>query len=285
MLLRVLAGLFLFMAAGQQGEAAFTATASGCTIRSNTGPGAVEAIVTDKDCTGFSGDIDTAYARSGPGGLGASANHLHTCCDTGTGAAGFARALTSFMITGPAGPVTISLNLALTGTVGGGVALDTSVREIRIDALVNSVPAFGIYRETTGASGVRLDREGALVRPGDLCATGCGIPTVDVEVMANTWISMELQLSASSGGGIGDHSGWADASHTLYFPLDRPVFNLPEGGYSADIPEMNVAGNRVIREDTPGGAIPEPATYVLVGGGLVFSFLVRSGRRRQRKLH
>lgn len=285
MLLRVLAGLFLFFAATQEAGATFTATASGCTFRSNTGPGAVEAIVTDKDCTGFNGDIDVAYARSGPNGLGASADHLHTCCDTATGAAGTATAQTMFMITGPAGPVTISLNLALTGTVGGGVSLDTSIRQIRIDAFVGSSWAFGVYRETTGANGIRIDREGALVIPGDLCATVCVIPTLDVEVMANTWIPMELQLSASSGGGIGDHRGWADASHTLYFPLTGPVFNLPDSRYSAEILEMNVVANRVFREGTPGGEVPEPATYVLVSGGLLFSLLVRRARGWQRGRH
>jgi hypothetical protein len=275
MSLRIVAALFLFLGTTQLNGATFTASASGCSYRTNTGPATVEAIVTDKDCTGFSGDVDAAYARSGPLGLGASADHRHTCCDTATGAGGLAYADTNFMITGPAGNVTISLNLALTGTVGGGISEDTSVRSIRIDAVVFTQKSFGEFIEIAGPGGFQVLRSGDLVLPGDLCATVCVVPTIEVSVPTNVWVNMTLTLSASAGGGIGNHTGWADASHTLYFPKDGPVFNVPDDRYSAEIPDMNVAGNRVVREGEPGDAVPEPGTYVLVGGGLFATELLR----------
>ncbi len=66
-----------------------------------------------------------------------------------------------------------------------------------------------------------------------------------------------------------DATGWADASNTLYFPLEGPVFNLPEG-YSAIIYGMNVENNRVVGLDPPpGGEIPEPGTMLLAAAGLL----------------
>ena len=277
MLLRIVAGLFLFLAASQLYGGTFSATAVGCTYRTDTGSEAVEAVVTDKDCIGFSGDVDVAYARSGPNGLGASADHLHTCCDTATGAQGTAVADTTFMITGPAGLVTISLNLALTGMVGGGVSEDTAVRWIRVDAVLFTAKSYGEFIESAGPGGIVVQRNGDLVMPGDLCATVCVLPTLDVAVPANVWLNLTLYLTASGGGGTGNHRAWADASHTLYFPLDGDVFNLPDG-YSAEIPDMNVSGNRVLRQPAPGGEVPEPGTSALVGAGLLLSVMFK--RRR-----
>jgi len=276
MFLRIVAGLFLLFAAGQLPAATFTASASGCGFDFQTSTsGPVQAIVTDKDCTGFGGDIDTAYARSGPTGLGASAEHLHTCCDTATSAGGTAFSSTDFMITGPAGPVMISLNLALTGQLGGGSAADTSVRWIRIDAAIPGLlAAFGQVMEIASDTQFRTIREGALTLPGDLCATVCLVPTTQIQINTGQWYTLELSLIAGAGGGIGDHFGWADARNTLYFPLDGPVFNLPDG-YSAEIPDMNVAGNRVVRQEDPGGEVPEPGTCALAGAGLLVVTLLR----------
>ena len=260
----------------------YSASATACTSESKVSTGPVTAQVSPTSCGGVAG---AAYAAANEFGLHGDSSYTHYCCQTASGAQSSASVSTDFMITGPAGLVTTSLNLVLHGSMGGGISDDESTRQIEMHVNVAGYAFAGVIAEMVRPpNGISYYKAGNLVIPGTTCATPCHVPTQEVTLQANTQYAFSMQLITSTGGGTGDSSGWANAHDTLYFPLDGPVFNLPDG-YSAVIYGLSVEGNRVAGLDTGdgGGQVPEPATSAMAGGGLALAALLRrrkKGRER-----
>ncbi len=251
----------------------YTATAGGCASDGvANSPVPVTASTNQGQCTapsfyGYGG----SFASSSQNGLGASADWTTFCCGSSTGGGGIASIDTEFMIVGPAGPVTISLNLELTGMVGGGTVTGFSERVISTTVIIAGVNWYTgtLSEQSSGVTGIKVTRTGSLAMPGTNCSTPCSLSTTDVLVNANTLVPLHMSLSTGVSG-IGDGHGVASAANTLYFPKEGPVFNLPDG-YTAVIYGMNVEDNRVLGEPDSGGAVPEPGTWALVGGGLALA--------------
>ena len=255
----------------------YGATAGGCAADAKLGSlTPVIASTPQTDCTAPNlAGYGSAFARSSENGLGASADWTTICCGSSTGGGGSAEIDTEFMITGPAGPVTISLNLELTGSVGGGTVTGINTRVVSTTVIIGGVNWYtGTLQELSeGTSGLTVTKSGVLAMPGTNCSSPCSLSTTDLVVAANTLITLHMGLSASVNG-FGTSHGVADVFNTLYFPKDGPVFNLPPG-YTAVIYGLNVENNRVVGQDTPTDSVPEPATFALVGLGIAFAALRR----------
>lgn len=253
-----------------------TAGGDGCAVQNviNNGAPAL-ASSNQSSCTGGWG-WGSSVARANEYGLGASAEWFTICCGAASFGRGYAGAQTQFLVTGPAGVVPISLNLALHGTVGGGTVTGGSERVIELSVTLAGQSWTGIIREQAGPGGTVLTTAGNLVLPSGSCATTCGIATPQVVVAANTWYVLELQLTASVQG-FSTSYGRANAFDSLTFPLNADVFTLP-AGYTAQIDGMNVVNNRVVGLDEPGGEVPEPSTFALIAAPLALLGLVK--RRR-----
>lgn len=266
------------MAAAASG-AIFTATASGCGYESRSGTGPQTAVTTQSEC-GPGWTYVNANAQASGYGLRAFASGYQYCCATASGAIGSASVQTEYIIHGPQGSgyVPMSLNLALSGNVGGGITSGVSGRYVRAEV---SMAYAGWYfieygEESNGAAGISYNFVSNIQSPQGYmpgACRSCRIKTPQVLVPVNTPLSFFMLLQAWIGQ-FGDAYGYADASNTLYFPIDGPVFDLPEG-YSAEIFGMNVTGNRVVLPDDPGGEIPEPAAAGLTALGLAGFLILR----------
>ena len=75
-----------------------------------------------------------------------------------------------------------------------------------------------------------------------------------------------------------------DYGHTLSFASSGPVFNLPDG-VTVDIDDVNVANNHWTDPraggSTPVPTVPEPATLLLVGAGLLLGRRTMSKRTQR----
>jgi hypothetical protein len=281
-MLRVVATFAVLILGGviQRAQAVpmYSASAVGCGAQSvNNSLSAVTVGTPQTDCNSPNQfGYGSAFAQSSSGGLGASADWTTICCGTATSGGGTASVLTEFMITGPAGPVPIRLNLELTGAIGGGVPPGTSERRIDMTVIIGGTNVYrGWVDELVQQGVVEVTKGPDLVLPGTNCSSPCNVSTYETLVMANTPIAFEMRLSAWVSGFAGG-GGYAHALNTLYFPKDGPVFDLPDG-YSAVIYGLNVEGNRVIGQPNGGGGeVPEPGTYGLVGAALALAALRRA---------
>lgn len=235
-----------------QASSVFTANAAACGYASETNATGVSVQALGGVCNPWL--VADASAFAGSSGLGVHAVATHYCCASAAGAGGTAQAETEFVITGPPGFVEISLNLSLgfdafTGLIDPGAE---SIAVVDLSATVAGVNYFAgqfVQRNTAGT--LSYVTTGVLAPPG-ACAIPCILTTPTVVVNTNAPVLLSLGLSASLGGSTASFTGRVDAARTLYFPLDGPVFNLPEG-YSAEIVDMNVVDNVVV---------PEPATFL-----------------------
>lgn len=267
--------ILAFSGAASAEAAIFTAAASGCGYDSGTGPGAQNAATSRSDCIGgwFYG---SANAQANGYGLHAYAEGNQYCCGSAGTFAARARVETQYMIIGPQGSpdVPISLNFVLSGSVGGGSTPGISGRFIRADLILAYAGwyfiEFGEY--SRGPNGFSYWYSSNLSGPSNYlpgACIRCRATTLQATVPVNQplYFSMDLRAWVNQSD---DAYGFANASNTLYFPLEGPVFNLPEG-YSAVIYGMNVEGNRVVGFDDGGGdgEIPEPGTMALIGAGLL----------------
>lgn len=281
--LRLAAYLLALLGAADQAAAAtvFRADAggSGCAAQSVINNGAPAYASSSQSSCADPWGWGSSSSRATPQGLGASAEWFTVCCGAGTGGTGYAGVQTEFMIIGPPGPVLVSLNLALHGTVGGGTVTGFSERRIGMSVTLGSAWWTGFIDEDAGPGGTVLTTGGNLVIPSGSCATPCSIATAQVGVLANTWVPLAIDLSASVQGASTGY-GRAAAFDSLTFPLNADVFTLPDG-FTAVIEGMNVVNNRVQVDEEPGGAVPEPSTFALAAGSLAaLGFAARRRRRR-----
>jgi hypothetical protein len=228
-------------------------------------------------CAAGANTIGNAYAKADSGGLGVYADYQHFCCSTAGGTGAEAGVKTDFMITGPAGPVMISLNLVLQASFGGGIGESDSTRQVDMTVDLGSNHFFGTIAELARppSGGLTIYKAGNLVVPGNSCLTPCLIPTQTVTLLANTLYTFQMYMHGTAGGGTGNSVGSVQAFDTLYFPKTGPVFNLPDG-YSAIINGLNVEGNRVIGQENEPGGVTEPSTCALLAAGLALLTWARS---------
>lgn len=271
--LRMAALLLILACGGASAEAAvFTAAASGCNYDFGTGPGSQNVATSRSDCSG-GWTFGSANAQANGFGLHAYAEGCQYCCASAGGFSARGQVDTQYMIIGPQGSpdVPISLNFVLSGSVGGGSTPGYSGRFVRADLILEYAGHYFIEfgENSNGEQGLSYWYSSNLSGPSNYlpgACIRCRATTLQATVPVNRPLTFSMMLQAGVGQ-FGDAYGVADASNTLYFPLEGPVFNLPEG-YSAVIYGMNVEGNRVAGLDNDGGGgngeIPEPSTLGLM---------------------
>ena len=250
-----------------------TATCAGPAVVSPT-----QAFIPVVGCGGGS-NASEASASAGPNGLGVYVRDTHFDHSTASGAGASASVQTDFMITGPAGNVTISLNLSLSAGLDDTLQpFGESNRIVRITAALGSSLYGGVVQYVAKATSLEKSTAGTIAIPVGLCAPSspCNLITPQFTVPANSLLSFILNLEGTVGNAA-IATGFVNAADTLYFPSSGPVFNLP-AGYTAVINGMNVVDNQVVAAAAPGD-VPEPATLLLTGCALVALSAVRRMRR------
>ena len=214
------------------------------------------------------------------------------------------------------GPVPVSINLTLRGTfaqhfnmiapLGTAGAVQT-IASIDLNSFYQQ--AFGLTFLFDGSLGignfheVRADgrtidtpqdaQEGIFNTPGEAVFESGGVVRLTTPSFSVTpGIPFTFQLGIDAGTSVqyvaattalqpsfvfGDAS--ADFSHTLSFPTDRPVFNLPPG-FTVNSAEGDIVNNRFVVPAQ--AATPEPASLTLFGFGVVSMAGVRAWRKRRR---
>ncbi len=228
------------------------------------------------------GSVARAGAIASQYGVGAFSEISVFWFGHGVSSQGLGRATTDVIFTGPVtgAPIPVSINFIVDGGFGGGYATgQSSTRWIDMNVTLYSSSAFGRVGEEVN-DGVPIPiLVGDLAPAGLAClAAGCPIESPVFFVPANTPMDFTMQLTAYVIAGWG--VGTASFENTFYFPLDRNVFNLPEG-YTAEMPGLSVYNNRVV---LPGGSgeVPEPGTFALMGASLALAAVLRRGRKLSR---
>lgn len=257
--------------------ATFSASVAICTGASDTQVNAEAVAELRNDfCSGTGG---SAAAVANGSGLGVAASYYHTCCQTYGSAVATADVMTEFIIYGQGqAPILVSLNLTLNGGFNGGVTEDYNSRFLEMRLNTPGGVFLGRMLEISNPpGGLEHSTSGQLAPPGTNCYLTCNITSPEFYVTPNTMLALRINLMGVVTSSTGTSYGAVSALDTLYFPLNGPVFNLPDG-YTATIFGMNVEGNRVVGQDTGGGEVPEPATWISFGAGLALLGLLR--RRR-----
>ncbi len=148
-----------------------------------------------------------------------------------------------------------------TNVVGGDIEI------IRRDGVISSIDREGLLAdvqavEETDPSG---DFQRVIRINADITTPEFVIP---MNVPTNLGISILTNGQQSSSLGFGKLS--ADFGHTLSFPKDRPVFDLP-AGYTANSAALGIVDNQYV--------VPEPATAVLLGLAVIGGWAARARSR------
>jgi hypothetical protein len=221
-----------------------------------------------------------------------------------------------FIIHGPAGPVTTSFNLVISGSLGvliptvTGDAQAQATGAVIVQTVVNGliVTADGFFQDrvrlfglsTSLGSSVTVQKTGMLAGwpggNGDFAIHKFTTPTFTVNV--DEPFTLEIQLTAA-GGAFGfslaegvTSEGFADFGSTLAFPTTGAVFNLLDG-YTVESVGARIAGNAFVGEEPgepgpgpgpgpdPVPGVPEPASLALLLAGA--AVLAERARRRRRE--
>jgi hypothetical protein len=234
--------------------------------------------------SGYSFDyVNNAFGAAGPGGLHADANsRFYTDNPVGSGdnvdaVANAYMTLDDVVISGPAGMITTSYTIHLTGTLEASKDLQATSEFSGAAARVEVI-LFG--------NGQFLN-DSAAAKYNDLPQRGSGLlqnftgsddlTSAPFTVTANQAFTVVLELGIDAQSVLApDDTGSASAAahfgNTLTFVTDGPVFDLP-AGYTAN----SISGNIVDNHSVP---VPEPARAGLLGTGGVGLLLGWARRRR-----
>lgn len=226
---------------------------------------------------------------AGIGGALANASYGHVGAQTfvdATGGTGFpnlnnnasAELDTSITFTGPGTTVIVNgMNIAVSGTVGvqggigsgAGFAFDVSLNGV--DWGINSASLSGNGQLTCTALGNFICP--TLGTTTNLSTSIAGTYTTQpVLVPLNTPVPLRIIVGTNAGSSDPLSLVDADFAHSLDFPTGVPLFNLPSG-YTANAPDMFIFDNQFL----PTSSVPEPASWFLVGLGVVL--MAGIGRR------
>jgi len=214
----------------------------------------------------------SADAAAAPGSLGVASTGAHAGLND-TPLSQFGDAFYSDVVTFTRldGLVTGTLPVSLTVDLDGSMVGNATSLTGRVDLLnvfgssfsVNTFLAFS----STGLSSVT----GTTALP----AIDAQLTTVSGTAVVGQGYVLQMRLTGQTYVNSGT-SATLDFLHTLGFPSDRPVFNLPDG-YTANAGDYLV-NNRFVAATAPPAAVPEPGTLTLVGMSIVGLMLTQ--RRR-----
>jgi hypothetical protein len=187
------------------------------------------------------------------------------------------------VVSGPAGgTVSTSLNLTLDGSHFGSVTSDPDGLAIA-DSTVNMAVSVNGVGVGDGHHEVSVDSSSNTIGTVGLHMLANGIgnivtPAFNVQSGVPFLVKLELDTQASVTGEFSNIAGLTaaantDFSNTLSFPLEGPVFNLPNG-YTANSADAGIVNNSFV--------VPEPGSLVLFALGCVgFSACRRTMRTRR----
>jgi hypothetical protein len=160
--------------------------------------------------------------------------------------------------------VSVSLSLDLDGSMtGNATSLTGRADLINVFNSSFSVSTFLAFAST----GL-----GSVTGTTSLPAIDAQLTTVSGTAVVGQGYVLELRLTGLTYVNSGS-SATLDFLHTLGFPSDRPVFNLPDG-YTANAGDYLV-NNRFVGATTPPAAVPEPGTLTLVGMSIAGVWIAR----------
>ncbi|MEP7366695.1 MAG: PEP-CTERM sorting domain-containing protein [Acidobacteriota bacterium] len=246
----------------------FTVSANGGSLcAGGSGQSTSSAPLQVADTWGCVSGASSSEAVAAPEGIGIGSSTYHYCCGSASESNALAQFATEFTVKGPAGPaIAISMNFLLEGAAiatvdaSWGLTIDTGI--------------FGTgYIDSSGRNEGLLT--GFVAVDGGI-AIGGAFTTPSILLAPNTTQPFRLTLSGGTGAN-GSGNANLDFVDTMSLPTTGPVFNLPSG-YTVDIPDLYVFDNRFLPPGT-GGAVPEPSSLAMMGGGLA---LLAIARRRGR---
>ena len=161
------------------------------------------------------------------------------------------------------GLVPVTINLVINGQL---------VVPFSLDSVTAGVKAFASIGGTNVGKLTAINQgRGATCLTSSFGGLSCAGTTVSgtllsqsVLVPLNTPVSIFFELEALTAAANVGESAFADFSHSLDFPLNGPVFNLPDG-VTANSATSFIVDNRFT---PPALAVPEPATVALMALGL-----------------
>lgn len=270
----------IFRVFGQGGEGIFDQSSPSFLSRASL----LEGSFTDPN-TGYSnGSANNAFAAAGPGGLRVDANSkVFNTNPAGAGgyintAAAASMSLDDVMISGPAGAISTSYTIHLSGTLEAS----TDLQALQSGASASAT----VYLFGNG----NLLNNGVATKNNGVSQTGIGLlqnftgdnnlATDPFIVTANQAFSIMIQLSTGTTSAVAsDTTGTSIAAahfgNSLTFATDRPVFNLPDG-YTANSISGNIVDNHFVAS-----AVPLPTAMWLLCTALG-SLGLRVGRARAR---